>query len=63
MARYCVCGCGQELKDKSGNTDYERVFFDRTCRNRDKAQRMRDQRARMNKQKRCSKCGSLIKKK
>lgn len=63
MSRFCVCGCGNELKDKDGLTDYDRVFFNGSCRNRDKAQRMRDQRERMKKQHRCSKCGNLIKKK
>jgi len=60
MARFCVCGCGEELKDKDGNTDYARVFFSSECRNRDKSQRLRDQRKKMKQQTRCSKCGQLI---
>ena len=58
MARVCICGCGKELllKDGSG-TDYDRFFFEADCRNRDKAQRMRDMRARAKKKTRCSTCG------
>jgi hypothetical protein len=63
MARFCVCGCGQELKDKDGNTDYDRVFFNGACRNKDKAQRMRDQRRKAKDQGRCSKCGQVVQKK
>jgi hypothetical protein len=60
VARFCVCGCGNELKDKDGNTDYARVFFESECRNKDKAQRLRDQRKKMKQQSHCSKCGQRI---
>jgi hypothetical protein len=60
MARFCVCGCGNELKDKDGNTSYDRVFFSSACRNKDKAQRLRDQRKKMKQQIRCNKCGQII---
>lgn len=56
MARFCICGCGQELT-KDGRTDYDRVFFSGACRNSDKRQRLRDLRARAKEQKVCSKCG------
>lgn len=56
MARFCICGCGRELKTKDGYTDYDRSFFDAKCRNQDKAQRVRDLRARGRQQKVCSKC-------
>ncbi|HKV94930.1 MAG TPA: hypothetical protein VJW20_20460 [Candidatus Angelobacter sp.] len=62
MARFCVCGCGEELKDQNGNTDYDRVFFSAACRNKDKAQRIRDQRKLMKEKGRCSKCGQMIQK-
>lgn len=60
MARYCVCGCGSELKDKNGNTDYKRYFFNAEHRDKDKTQKMRDQRARIKKMKRCSHCNQRI---
>jgi hypothetical protein len=56
MARFCVCGCGKELTDDDGATDYDRVFFSAACRNKDKAQRMRDKRARAKKRGLCPVC-------
>lgn len=47
--RFCVCGCGRELKDKDGETDFTRIFFDSDCRGRDKAARIDQQRRRKQK--------------
>lgn len=63
VARFCVCGCGKELKTEEEHTDYDRVFFNASCRNKDKAQRLRDMRARARQQKICSKCGRPMPKK
>lgn len=60
MARYCICGCGKELKTRDGDTDYKRMFFDATCRGRDKAQRIADQRAKYKKRDYCPTCGQPI---
>lgn len=42
MARFCICGCGEELLTKDGGTDYDRKFFSAKCRNADKSQHFRD---------------------
>jgi hypothetical protein len=63
MARFCICGCGNELKTDDGFTDYDRVFFSPKCRNGDKAQRLRDKRARARQKKICSGCGRPMPKK
>lgn len=55
MARFCIAGCGTALKKDDGSTDYDRYFCSETCRNKDKAQRLRDQRAQMKKNG-CSTC-------
>ena len=60
MARFCIAGCGTELKTADGLTDYARQFCSDKCRNKDKAQRLRDQRATMKSKKRCSSCTQPI---
>ncbi len=60
MPRFCIDGCGKELLTPDGLTDYDRIFFSAACRNKDKAQRVRDLRARARKQKVCSKCGRAM---
>ena len=60
MARYCIAGCGKELKKPDGASDYDRQFCDDKCRNKDKANRLRDQRAAMKKKKRCNSCTQPI---
>jgi len=59
--RVCTCGCKNELRDKNGEPDFDRVFFSFECRRRDKIARIAAQRARK-KQKRklrktCADCG------
>ena len=60
MARFCVSGCGTELKKEDGRTDYDRQFCSDKCRNNDKRQKLRDQRANMKTKKRCSSCTQPI---
>lgn len=60
MARYCICGCGKELKNNDGITDYDRMFFGPACRAADRKHRLRDQRAAMKKKKRCNSCTQPI---
>ncbi len=60
MARFCIAGCGTELKKPDGSTDYKKQFCSPTCRNQDKTQRMRDMRTTIKKQDRCPKCGQVI---
>jgi hypothetical protein len=60
MARHCISGCGTELKKEDGATDYESLFCSKDCRNEDKRQKVRDQRAAMKKKKRCSACTQPI---
>lgn len=62
MARYCICGCGKQLVKPNGDTDYDRMFFNKECRNRDKAQRIADERARFKKLSHCPHCGQDIRK-
>jgi hypothetical protein len=60
MARFCISGCGTELKKDDGTTDYDRQFCDEKCRSKDRAQKLRDQRAQMKTRKRCSRCTQPI---
>jgi hypothetical protein len=60
MARFCIAGCGTELKKEDGSTDYDREFCGKECRNEDKRQKLRDKRAKTKKQKRCSTCTQPI---
>lgn len=60
MARYCICGCGQKLLTSDGETDYKRMFYSKACRDRDKAQRIADSRARYKKLSHCPHCGQEI---
>jgi hypothetical protein len=61
MARFCICGCGNELVTKSGSPDYSRrIFYSSECRKKDNAQRLRDKRAQIKKKDRCSRCTQPI---
>ena len=61
MARFCIAGCGTELLKDDGTTDYDRQFCKSgDCLKKDRAQKLRDQRARMKTQKRCSRCTQPI---
>jgi hypothetical protein len=60
MARFCIAGCGTELKTEDDRTDYQRQFCSDECRNEDKRQKIRDQRARMRTKKRCTTCTQPI---
>lgn len=61
MARFCIAGCGTELLKEDGTTDYERLFCKGgECVKKDRAQKLRDQRAQMKKKKRCSHCTQPI---
>jgi hypothetical protein len=60
MARFCIAGCGTELKTDDGRTDYQRQFCTDECRNKDKSQKIRDQRAHMRQKKRCTSCTQTI---
>jgi hypothetical protein len=60
MARFCIAGCRTELKKEDGRTDYDRQFCSDKCRNDDKSQKLRDQRANMKTKKRCSHCTQQI---
>jgi hypothetical protein len=60
MARFCIAGCGTELKKDDGLTDYDRQFCSEKCRSNDRKQKLRDQRAQMKTKTRCSKCTQPI---
>jgi hypothetical protein len=57
MARFCICGCGRTLISKvTGQTDYDRKFFDKDCIKKDRKDQLREQRARNKERRRCSSC-------
>lgn len=60
MARYCIAGCGTELLNDDGTTDYESKFCKGDCLKKDRRQKLRDQRAQMKTKKRCSRCTQPI---
>jgi hypothetical protein len=61
MARVCICGCGRKLISKTtGQTDYDRKFFDKECLQKDRREQLREQRAFNKERRRCSSCRQLI---
>jgi hypothetical protein len=57
MARVCICGCGRKLISKTtGQTDYDRKFFDKDCIKKDRRDQLREQRAHNKERRRCSSC-------
>jgi len=60
MARFCIAGCGKELKKEDGRTDYGRQFCSEQCRNKDKSQKLRELRAHMKTKTRCTSCTQPI---
>jgi hypothetical protein len=57
MARVCICGCGRKLISKTtGQTDYDRKFFDKDCLKKDRRDQLREQRAFNKQRRRCSSC-------
>lgn len=56
MARFCICGCERELVLSDGSTDYKRMFYSKACRDKDSAQRMRDQRKKIKGKNICPTC-------
>ena len=57
MARVCICGCGRKLISKTtGQTDYDRKFFDKDCIKKDRRDQLREQRAFNKERRRCSSC-------
>lgn len=57
MARVCICGCGRKLISKTtGQTDYDRKFFDKDCIKKDRRDQLREQRALNKERRRCSSC-------
>lgn len=57
MARYCIAGCGTELTNKDGETDYDRQFCSKKCRDRDKSQRQKDKNKKLKARHNCPTCG------
>jgi endogenous inhibitor of DNA gyrase (YacG/DUF329 family) len=60
MARFCVGGCGKELKTKDGSTDYDKIFCGEVCRNKDKSQKLKDQRRKLREKSNCPTCGQKM---
>jgi len=60
MARYCIAGCGTELKLPDGSTDYDRQFCSKKCRDKDKSLRLRDQRMKLKAKTNCPTCGQMM---
>jgi len=63
MARFCVSGCGKELTLDDGSTDYARQFCSKQCRDKDKSQRLKDQRRKLKAKVNCPTCGQAMPKK
>jgi hypothetical protein len=61
MARVCICGCGRKLISKTtGQTDYDRKFFERECIAKDRKEQLREARAFNKERRRCSSCSQPV---
>jgi hypothetical protein len=60
MARTCICGCARKLVKENGRTDYDRMFFDKTCLAKDRRDKLREQRAHSKERRRCSSCRQVV---